>query len=64
MRAYTHNGFFKSLASIVHFYNTRDVLPTCTEPHPEDGDGMVGVTCWPAPEQPNNENHALVGNLA
>jgi cytochrome c peroxidase len=24
-KAYTHNGYFKSLLSIVHFYNTRDV---------------------------------------
>jgi cytochrome c peroxidase len=63
VRDYTHNGFFKSLNSIVHFYNTRDVLPQCTNPNAEDGDGHVGVTCWPAPEQPANENHALVGNL-
>ena len=63
VRDYTHNGFFKSLDSIVHFYNTRDVLPQCTEPNAEDGDGKVGVSCWPKPEQPANENHALVGNL-
>jgi cytochrome c peroxidase len=25
IKAYTHNGFFKSLKEIVHFYNTRDV---------------------------------------
>jgi cytochrome c peroxidase len=25
VQAYTHNGFFKSLEDIVHFYNTRDV---------------------------------------
>ncbi len=25
-KAYTHNGFFKSLEDIVHFYNTRDVF--------------------------------------
>ena len=27
VKAYGHNGFFKSLEDIVHFYNTRDVLP-------------------------------------
>jgi len=27
VKAYGHNGYFKSLKSIVHFYNTRDVLP-------------------------------------
>jgi cytochrome c peroxidase len=25
VKAYAHNGFFKSLGDIVHFYNTRDV---------------------------------------
>ena len=25
VKAYTHNGFFKSLEDVVHFYNTRDV---------------------------------------
>jgi cytochrome c peroxidase len=27
VKAYTHNGFFKSLEAVVHFYNTRDVNP-------------------------------------
>jgi cytochrome c peroxidase len=27
VKAYGHNGVFKSLENIVHFYNTRDVLP-------------------------------------
>jgi cytochrome c peroxidase len=27
VKAYGHNGFFKSLLEIVHFYNTRDVEP-------------------------------------
>src|SRR5262249_57058116 len=26
VKAYGHNGYFKSLKSIVHFYNTRDLL--------------------------------------
>ena len=25
VKAYGHNGYFKSLKEIVHFYNTRDV---------------------------------------
>ena len=29
VKAYGHNGYFKSLKSIVHFYNTRDVLRRC-----------------------------------
>lgn len=32
VKAYAHNGFFKSLEEIVHFYNTRDVE---TWPEPE-----------------------------
>jgi cytochrome c peroxidase len=24
-----HNGYLKSLKEVVHFYNTRDVLPRC-----------------------------------
>jgi cytochrome c peroxidase len=29
VKAYGHNGYFKSLKEIVHFYNTRDTLPRC-----------------------------------
>jgi cytochrome c peroxidase len=55
-RTYMHNGYFSSLAMIVHFYNTRDVLPRCT------GTAGIGVTCWPAPEVAANEDRAI-GNL-
>ncbi len=55
-RTYMHNGYFSSLPLIVHFYNTRDVLPRCT------GTTGIGVTCWPAPEVAANEDHT-VGNL-
>jgi len=57
VKAYTHNGFFKSLESIVHFYNTRDVLPVC------NATGIPGVDCWPAPEVAINVNVAELGNL-
>jgi cytochrome c peroxidase len=56
-RSYMHNGSFTSLKMIVHFYNTRDVLPVCT------GTAGAGVSCWPAPEVAANVNHALMGNL-
>ncbi len=51
-KAYMHNGAFKSLADVVHFYNTRDV--------PEEN--------WPAPEVAENVNRELLegvplGNL-
>lgn len=47
VKAYGHNGYFKSLDEIVHFYNTRDVT----------GAG------WPAPEYAPNMNTSEVGNL-
>jgi cytochrome c peroxidase len=47
IKAYTHNGYFKSLEEIVHFYNTRDV----------PGAG------WPAPEVAENINTTEMGNL-
>jgi cytochrome c peroxidase len=58
VRAYMHNGTFTDLKEIVHFYNTRDVLPRC-----KHGQGVVGVTCWPAPAQPDNVDHKRTGNL-
>jgi cytochrome c peroxidase len=51
VKAYAHNGYFKSLKEIVHFYNTRDTLPRCQV-------GLPGekVSCWPAPEIAENIN--------
>jgi cytochrome c peroxidase len=47
MKAYGHNGYFKSLEEIVHFYNTRDV----------PGEG------WPDAEVDVNVNTIQMGNL-
>jgi cytochrome c peroxidase len=58
VKAYGHNGYFTSLKAIVHFYNTRDVLPRC-QPH----DPGEGTTCWPAPESTDNMNTSRVGRL-
>jgi cytochrome c peroxidase len=58
VKAYGHNGYFKSLKSIVHFYNTRDVLPRC-----QPNDPGEGTTCWPAPESTANMNTKRVGRL-
>jgi cytochrome c peroxidase len=58
VKAFMHNGYFTSLKSIVHFYNTRDVLLRC-QPH----DPGEGTTCWPAPESTDNMNKNHVGNL-
>jgi cytochrome c peroxidase len=58
-----HNGYFKCLNEVVHFYNTRDVLPPYPEALGTAIGGQVGRTCWPAPEVPSNENRTQVGNL-
>jgi cytochrome c peroxidase len=58
VKAYGHNGYFKSLKAIVHFYNTRDVLPRCGPHDPREGTG-----CWPAPEETDNMNKSRVGHL-
>jgi cytochrome c peroxidase len=66
VKAYMHNGYFKTLEGVVHFYNTRDVLPPC------DNDGAFGIyteaealaaNCWPAPEVADNVNTAELGDL-
>jgi cytochrome c peroxidase len=57
-KAYGHNGYFTSLKQIVHFYNTRDVLPRCRA-----HDSGEGTTCWPAPESTANMNTSKIGRL-
>lgn len=48
VKAFTHNGFFKSLEEVVHFYNTRDVedwpLPEVNENVNTDELGDLGLT--------------------
>ena len=58
IKAYGHNGYFTSLKAIVHFYNTRDVLPRCQPYDPGEG-----TTCWPAPESTTNMNTSKMGRL-
>jgi len=59
---YMHNGVFKSLEEVVHFYNTRDVLEKCIEPadvtNPE-----FGKTCWPEGEFHSTRNVSELGAL-
>jgi cytochrome c peroxidase len=54
VKAYGHNGFFKSLMLVVHFYNCRDVpyAPQCAMLPP-----------FPAPEVSEKMNTADMGNL-
>jgi len=58
VKAYGHNGYFRSLKEIVHFYNTRDVLPRCKPDDPGEG-----KSCWPAPESTANMNTSHSGRL-
>jgi cytochrome c peroxidase len=58
VKAYMHNGYFKSLKEVVHFYNTRDVLRRCKPNDPGEK-----VSCWPAPENPQNLNKTQLGKL-
>ena len=46
-KPYAHNGFFKTLKDITHFYNTRD----------------VAAEGWPAPEVPVTINTDELGNI-
>ena len=61
VKAYGHNGYFKSLEGIVHFYNTRDVLPTCPGDYTEEQ--ALKANCWPAPEVAENVNRDELGDL-
>jgi len=61
VKAYGHNGYFKSLKGIVHFYNTRDVKSTCSGLFTEAQ--ALAADCWPAPEVAMNVNTGELGNL-
>ena len=61
VKAFGHNGYFKTLEGIVHFYNTRAVKPTC--PGDYTGARALAAGCWPAPEVMENVNTSELGNL-
>jgi cytochrome c peroxidase len=61
VKAYGHNGYFKSLEGIVHFYNTRDIKPVCPGPYTEAQ--ALAENCWPEPEVAENVNDTELGNL-
>jgi cytochrome c peroxidase len=61
LKAYGHNGYFKTLEGIVHFYNTRDVKPVCSGDFTEAE--ALAAGCWPAPEVAANVNTAELGDL-
>lgn len=61
VKAYGHNGYFKSLEGITHFYNTRDIKPACPGDYTEAQ--ALAANCWPKPEVADNVNAAEMGNL-
>jgi cytochrome c peroxidase len=56
---YGHNGVFKTLEQITHFYNTRDTLGHV----PDNQHPGFGITGWPLPEVHQNINADELGNL-
>ena len=62
VKAFGHNGYFKSLYGIVHFYNTRDLKPACTDAFTTEA-AAISQGCWPVPEVPANVNVAELGKL-
>jgi cytochrome c peroxidase len=78
-KAYMHNGYFKSLAQIVHYYNTRfdgTGAPTDFNPlvnsktvceaiglHDATAAEAIANHCWPEPEFPGTASPTLAGFL-
>jgi cytochrome c peroxidase len=61
-KAYGHNGYFKSLKGIVHFYSTRDLKPDCDADlriNPLTGEEMPGKNL--GIEHPTEEEAVLAG---
>jgi cytochrome c peroxidase len=70
-KAYTHNGWFKSLESIVHFYNTAVIggttatqfgITRCPDGVVTEKDALA-QNCWPAPEAQGLLAFGLIGDM-
>ncbi|HXI68812.1 MAG TPA: cytochrome c peroxidase [Verrucomicrobiae bacterium] len=57
VKAYMHNGYFKTLESVVHFYNTRDTLNGGV--HLPAGGEFEGGLYWPPPEVNMNVDQTI-----
>jgi len=63
-KAYMHNGYFKTLEDVVHFYNTATIKTECPA-GTTAADARLN-DCWPAPEIDNGRQASafgLLGNL-
>lgn len=72
VKAYGHNGYFKTLKQIVHFYSTRDLKPVCVDDLGTPGydeslftpvEEAILKGCWPEPEITVNVNTTELGKL-
>jgi cytochrome c peroxidase len=61
VKAYAHNGYFKTLWQVVHFYNTRDTKDPC--PGDYTAAAAIAADCWPLPEVAENVNDDELGDL-
>jgi len=57
VKAYMHNGYFKDLKAVVHFYNTRDTLNGGV--HLPAGGELEGCQYWPPPEVNANVDQTI-----
>ncbi|WP_064604589.1 cytochrome-c peroxidase [Photobacterium sp. J15] len=64
-KAYAHNGYFKSLESIVHFYNTAIAKPSCESKGISEATEKQALAndCWPQPEFGDTSALGFIGNL-
>lgn len=51
-KAYMHNGYFKTLEQVVHFYNTATSKPVC-QMSGASAEEAIANNCWPLAETPS-----------
>ncbi|MCU0841162.1 MAG: c-type cytochrome [Thiobacillaceae bacterium] len=59
---YMHNGYFRTLAGVLAFYNHRDRRPPCAAPLLAEHEALRRG-CWPVPEVIANVNRDELGDL-
>lgn len=62
VKAFMHNGYFKTIEGVVHFYNTRDVLARCADPLASEAEALA-QNCWPEPQFEATMNTDELGDL-
>lgn len=62
VKGFMHNGYFKTLEGVVHFYNTRDTLPRCADLFASEAEALA-QDCWPEAEFSATVNKDELGSL-